>query len=54
MIRTNIDKLVKMSVVGEISHPKASPYTITADGRPVVMPGTGGITYKCHLLWNQR
>ena len=49
MIRTNIDKLVKMSVVGEISHPKASPYTITADGRPVVRPGTGGITYNIRV-----
>lgn len=49
MIRTNIDKLVKMSVVGEISHPKTSPYTITADGRPVVRPDTGGITYNIRV-----
>lgn len=49
MIRTNIDKLVKMSVVGEISHRKAKPYTITADGRPVVRPGTGGITYNIRV-----
>jgi len=49
MIRTNVDKLVKMSVVGEISHPKAKPYTITADGHPVVRPGTGGITYNIRV-----
>lgn len=49
MIRTNIDKLVKMSVVGEVSHPKASPYVITADGQPVVRPGVGGITYNIRV-----
>lgn len=36
-----------ISVQGEVSHPKASmPYRITVDGSPVVLPGTGGITYS--------
>ncbi|MBT9153199.1 MAG: hypothetical protein DDT35_01428 [Firmicutes bacterium] len=47
MIRTNKDKLVMISVQGEICHPKAvAPYRVTVEGRPVVLPGTGGITYS--------
>ena len=49
MIRTNSDKLVKMSVVGEITHPSTTPYRISADGHPVVLPGTGGITYNIRV-----
>jgi len=47
VLRTNKDKLVMISVQGEVCHPKASaPYRVTVDGRPVVLPGTGGITYS--------
>jgi hypothetical protein len=48
MVRTNEDKLVEMSVIGAVSSPKAAmtPYRITHDGKPVVLPGTGGITYN--------
>jgi hypothetical protein len=48
MLRTNEDKLVEMSVTGEISSPRSgdSPYRITHDGKPVVLPGVGGITYN--------
>jgi hypothetical protein len=49
MIRINKDKLVKISVMGEISSPTASPYRISADGRPLVLPGTGGITYNIRV-----
>jgi hypothetical protein len=49
MIRTNADKLVKISVMGEISSPTTSPYRISADGRPLVLPGTGGITYNIRV-----
>jgi hypothetical protein len=49
MIRTNLDKLVKVSVMGEISSPATSPYRISADGRPLVLPGTGGITYNIRV-----
>ena len=49
MIRTNLDRLVKVSVMGEISSPTTSPYRISADGRPVVLPGTGGITYNIRV-----
>lgn len=48
MLRTNEDKLVMMSVMGEVSPPGGArpPYRITHDGRAVVLPGTGGITYN--------
>ncbi len=49
MIRINAEKLVKVSVMGEISSPTASPYRISADGRPLVLPGTGGITYNIRI-----
>lgn len=48
MLRTNEDKLVSLSVFGEVASPVSdrSPYTVSADGRPVVLPGVGGITYN--------
>jgi len=51
MLRTNVDKLVRISVVGEVSSPVfwRSPYRISADGRPVVLPGVGGITYNVRV-----
>lgn len=49
MIRSNVEKLVKLSVMGEISSPTSSPYRISADGRPLVLPGTGGITYNIRV-----
>jgi hypothetical protein len=50
MLRTNIDKLVKISVSGEVSSPVfRSPYRISADGKPVVLPGVGGITYNIRV-----
>lgn len=47
MLKTNKDKLVMISVQGEVAHPRASvPYRISVDGVPRVLPGTGGITYS--------
>ncbi len=49
-LNTNKDKLVKISVIGEVASPVArSAYRITHDGRPVVLPGTGGITYNIRV-----
>ena len=46
-IKTNEEKLVKISVIGEVSSPVASSaYRISSDGKPVVLPGVGGITYN--------
>ncbi len=45
MIKTNKDKLVKLSVLGEISAPGVRP-RMCYDGRIRVIPGTGGIAYN--------
>jgi len=51
MLKTNVDKLVKISVLGEVSSPvfARSPYRISADGMPLVLPGVGGITYNIRV-----
>jgi len=51
MLHTNVDRLVKISVVGEVSSPIASypPYRVTPKGEPVVLPGVGGITYNVRV-----
>lgn len=51
MIKTNKNKLVLQSVVGQISSPTFSrnPYVISADGRPLVLPSVGGITYNIRV-----
>ncbi|MGY5878961.1 MAG: DUF4438 domain-containing protein [Candidatus Thorarchaeota archaeon] len=49
-IKTNEDKIVKISVMGEVASPVArTAYRITHDGRPVTLPGTGGITYNIRV-----
>lgn len=51
MLKTNRDKLVRVSVIGEVVSPVIgdSVYKITADGEPVVLPGVGGITYNIRV-----
>jgi hypothetical protein len=51
MIRTNADRLARISVVGEVAHPKigATPYRVGQDGRVHIVPGTGGITYNVRV-----
>lgn len=51
MLKTNADKLVKMSVVGEIVSPDFGKgvYKISAEGAPMVLPGVGGITYNVRV-----
>jgi len=51
MLKTNEDKLVKISVVGEVVSPVfgRDVYRITAQGHPVVLPGVGGITYNIRV-----
>ncbi|MDQ3512900.1 MAG: DUF4438 domain-containing protein [Chloroflexota bacterium] len=49
---TNVDRLVKISVMGQVSAPRydsRSPYRISHDGQPRVLPGTGGITYDIRV-----
>ncbi len=51
MLRTNVDKLVRISVVGEVASPVYGRgiYRISAQGDPVVLPGVGGITYNVRV-----
>jgi len=51
MLKTNVNKLVKMSVVGEAVSPVfgRSVYDISAEGVPMVLPGVGGITYNVRV-----
>lgn len=51
MLRTNADKLVKISVMGEVTSPmvRKSVYNISATGKPSILPGVGGITYNLRV-----
>ncbi|MGB9853586.1 MAG: DUF4438 domain-containing protein [Candidatus Bathyarchaeales archaeon] len=50
-MRTNVDRLVKISVIGEVASPVygKSVYNISAEGVPMVLPGVGGITYNVRV-----
>ncbi|HEX9261240.1 MAG TPA: DUF4438 domain-containing protein [Candidatus Bathyarchaeia archaeon] len=50
-MRTNVDKLVKLSATGEIASPVAgrSVYKVAATGAPSILPGHGGITYNVRV-----
>lgn len=45
-MKTNKDKLVKVALRGEIRHPVFGSYKVSHEGNPVILPGTGGITYN--------
>jgi hypothetical protein len=50
MLRTNTEKLIKMSVMGEIASPIIrSVYNVSSTGKPLVLPGVGGITYNLRV-----
>ena len=54
MLTTNLSQLVKISVLGEIANPAmpglpASPYLVSADGEPMIVPAFGGIVYNVRL-----
>ena len=51
MLRTNVNRLVKISVVGEVASPVYGRgiYNISAEGAPMVLPGVGGITYNVRV-----
>ncbi|MHA2384650.1 MAG: DUF4438 domain-containing protein [Candidatus Thorarchaeota archaeon] len=49
-VKTNVDKLVKISVTGEVATPVSRfAYRISHDGKPMVLPGVGGITYNLRV-----
>lgn len=47
-MKTNAERLMMLSVTGEVSSPTMSDtgYRIDCTGKPVILPGTGGITYN--------
>lgn len=54
MLNTNISSLVKISVAGEIANPSmpglpASPYMVSAEGEPMLVPAFGGIVYNVRI-----
>ena len=54
MFSTNQDTLVKISVLGEIANPvmpglPASPYFVSADGEPMLVPMFGGLVFNVSL-----
>ncbi len=50
MLKTNADKLIKISVMGEIVSPNFRQlYKVSAAGNPFVLPGVGGITYNLRV-----
>ena len=50
MLKTNQDKLVIQSVIGEVTSPKfRSPYRVSHDGQAMTLPGTGGITFNIRV-----
>ncbi|MCK4909230.1 MAG: DUF4438 domain-containing protein [Planctomycetes bacterium] len=46
MLRNNIDRLVEMSVLGEISHPTTRGFGTSYDGTPLIDVGMAGITFN--------
>jgi hypothetical protein len=51
MLRTNVNKLVKISVIGEVVSPivGSAIYRVSAEGEPIILPGVGGITYNIRV-----
>lgn len=49
MLKTNKDRVVKWSVQGKVHHPTGGNYRITHEGKPVVVPATGGISYNVRI-----
>lgn len=50
-VRTNADRLVSVSVMGQVASPgfpglPAEPYRLDADGKPFLLPTYGGIVYN--------
>ena len=49
MLKTNKDKDVKWSVQGKVHHPTGGTYRITHEGKPMILPATGGISYNVKI-----
>jgi hypothetical protein len=54
MLQTNVASLVKISVMGQIANPSmpglpASPYLVSAEGEPLIVPAFGGLVYNVRV-----
>ncbi len=50
MLKTNQERVVKQSVVGEIRHPRVrNPYVVNTDGKAVALPSVAAITYNIRI-----
>jgi len=50
MLKTNADKVVKVSVQGKVAYPAGSRrYGVDAEGRPFLLPSIGGISYNVKI-----
>ncbi len=51
MLKTNQERLICQSVVGEITSPQGSinPYRINPEGHSDIYPGVGGISYNLRI-----
>ncbi len=50
MLKLNLEKLVKMAVMGEVASPlHRSGYQVSHDGQPYNLPNVGGITYNIKI-----
>ena len=51
MLRTNVDYLVRISVMGEVACPfiSSSVYNISATGTSSILPGDGGTIYNLRV-----
>ncbi len=48
MLKTNKERLVKLSVQGKVRHPLNRGYRVDANGIAQMLPSIGGITYNVH------
>ena len=47
MLRTNADRVVRLSVQGKVAYPAGTRrYAVDAEGRPFLLPSIGGISYN--------
>jgi hypothetical protein len=50
MLKTNADRVVKISVQGKVSYPNATrPHMVDAEGKPFMYPSIGGISYNVRI-----
>lgn len=50
MIKTNKEKCVMLSVVGMVHSPTPNPrMSVTVEGKPMALPGVGGISYNVKI-----